>query len=91
MDVEKTGKTDRRGRKASFEVNRESEKDEEDFGEYFDGGEHDKKCLLASIEMAISLLNEPTFWPNFFELDSPRVVPEAPDSMSVEASKQKLS
>jgi len=44
LDVEKTGKTDRRGRKASFEVNRESEKDEEDFGEYFDGGEHDKNA-----------------------------------------------
>jgi len=36
----------------------------------FDWGKHDEESLLESIEMAISLLNKPTSWPNFFELNS---------------------
>jgi len=56
--------TDEGDQEASFgEVKGESEKDEEDSGEYFDGGGHDKESFLTSIEMAISLLNEPISWP----------------------------
>jgi len=43
---------------ASFgEVKGGYEKDDEDSGGYFDGGEHDEESFLTSIEMAISLFN----------------------------------